>query len=232
MASFYTRQSGQSFHRAIFVWPWKMVSANVRHLFYQPVDEKIKTWTLCFSVKENPNMEKALFDWPILLQYDVKAKYRFISSSRASSFSPERPLNQPKATRFTIRSINQSNRFNSVRLLFLFRSSVFISRSYENRSIALKGWNRKNFHRLTFHERKYLLFVDREHHYAFYLTWPFFGLSNAQECYPMSLPFSFDKQSHVTRIVNVWRQISCLPVSIVFVAFTFTPYNNLIENLP
>ena len=26
-----------------------------------------------FSTKENPNMEKALFDWPIVLQYDVKA---------------------------------------------------------------------------------------------------------------------------------------------------------------
>ena len=43
------------------------------------MDEKIKTWTLCFPAKENPNLEKALFDWPIVLQYDVKAKYRLIS---------------------------------------------------------------------------------------------------------------------------------------------------------
>ena len=56
----------------------------VRYLFYQPMDEKIKTWTLRFAAKENPNMEKALFDWPIVLQYDVKAKYRLIlESSRA-----------------------------------------------------------------------------------------------------------------------------------------------------
>ena len=48
-------------------------------LFHQPMDEKIKTWTLCFPAKENPNMERALFDWPIVLQYDVKAKYRLIS---------------------------------------------------------------------------------------------------------------------------------------------------------
>ena len=41
--------------------------------------EKIKTWTLCFPAKENPYMEKALFDWPIMLQYDVKANYRLIS---------------------------------------------------------------------------------------------------------------------------------------------------------
>ena len=43
------------------------------------MDQKIKTWTLRFPAKENPNMEKALFDWPIVLQYDVKAKYRLIS---------------------------------------------------------------------------------------------------------------------------------------------------------
>ena len=51
--------------RAIFVWPCKMVLVSVRHLFYQPVDEKIKTWTLRFPAKENPNMDKALFDWPM-----------------------------------------------------------------------------------------------------------------------------------------------------------------------
>ena len=43
------------------------------------MDEKIKTWTLGFSAKENPNMEKALFDWPIVLQYDVKVKDPLIS---------------------------------------------------------------------------------------------------------------------------------------------------------
>ena len=32
-----------------------------------------------FPPKKNPNMEKALFDWPIVLQYDVKAKYPLIS---------------------------------------------------------------------------------------------------------------------------------------------------------
>ena len=37
--------------------------------------------------------------------------------------------------RVCIRSINQSNRSISVRLLFLFCSRVFISSSYKNRSI-------------------------------------------------------------------------------------------------
>ena len=56
-----------------------MFLVSVRYLFYQPMDEKIKRWTLSFPAKENPNMEKALFDWPVVLQYDFKAKYRLIS---------------------------------------------------------------------------------------------------------------------------------------------------------
>ena len=88
-----------------------MVSVSVRYLFYQPMDEKTKTWPLRFSAKENPNMEKALFDWPVVLQYDVKAKYRLISRKflGMTFFSPDRSLNQPKATRVCIHSINQSN---------------------------------------------------------------------------------------------------------------------------
>ena len=49
----------------------------------------------------------------------------FLESSRVS----ERSLDQPKATRVCIRSLNQSNRSISVRLLFLFCSRVFISGS-------------------------------------------------------------------------------------------------------
>ena len=59
----------------------------------------------------------------------------FLDSSRAWSFWPERSLNQPKATHVCIRLINQPNRSISVRLLFLFCSRYFISRSYENRPI-------------------------------------------------------------------------------------------------
>ena len=95
-----------------------MVLVSVRYMFYLPMDEKIKTWTLRFHARENPNMEKALFDWPIVLQYDIKANYRLISRN----FTPERSLNQPKATRVCIRSINRSNRSISVRFLFLFCS--------------------------------------------------------------------------------------------------------------
>ena len=43
------------------------------------MDEKIKTSPPRFPAKENPNMEKALFDWSIVFQYDVKVKYRLIS---------------------------------------------------------------------------------------------------------------------------------------------------------
>ena len=42
---------------------------------------------------KNPNMEKALFDWPIVLQYDVKAKYRLISRK----FSGMKFFQKPRA---------------------------------------------------------------------------------------------------------------------------------------
>ena len=67
-----------------------MVSVSVHCLFYQQMDEKIKTSPLRFHVKENPNTERASFDWPIVEQYDVKAKYRVISrkSSSMTLFNP------------------------------------------------------------------------------------------------------------------------------------------------
>ena len=45
---------------------------------------KIKTWALCFPAKEIPNMEKPLFHWPIVLQFDVKAMSKY--DVRALSF--------------------------------------------------------------------------------------------------------------------------------------------------
>ena len=95
-------------------------------------------WPLHFPAKETPNMEKALFDWPIVLQYDVKAKYRLISRKLSGHevFLSDRLLNQPKDTRVCVRSMNQSYRSISVRYLFRFCSPVFIPRSNENRSIS------------------------------------------------------------------------------------------------
>ena len=73
------------------------------------MDEKIKTWTLRFPAKENPNMEKALFNWPIVLQwlqYDGKAKYRLTS----------RKLSGRKYFHLRVRLTNQKLRaFASVR---------------------------------------------------------------------------------------------------------------------
>ena len=132
-----------------------MVSVIVRYLFYQPMDEKIKTWPLRFLAKENPNMEKELFDWPIMLQYDVKAKYRLIPRKFFGHevFSPERSLDQPKAMRVCIRSINQLNRSSFVRLLFLFCFRVFISLRKHPFLLALRRWGRFAgcFRRLRFH---------------------------------------------------------------------------------
>ena len=66
------------------------------------MNEKIKTWTLRFPAKESPNMEKALFDEPIVLQYDVKAKYRLISRKFSSMkfFQPSIRLTNQKPRAF------------------------------------------------------------------------------------------------------------------------------------
>ena len=79
-----------------------MVSVSVRYLFFRPMNEKIKTRTLRFSAKESPNMEKALFDEPIVLQYDVKAKYRLISRKFSSMtfFQPSVRLTNQKPRAF------------------------------------------------------------------------------------------------------------------------------------
>ena len=78
-----------------------MGSVSVHSLFHKPMDEKIKTWTLRFPAKENPNMEKALFDWPIVLQYDVKEKDPLISrkfSGMKSFYASVRLTNQKPRT--------------------------------------------------------------------------------------------------------------------------------------
>ena len=70
------------------------------------MNEKIKTRSLRFPAKENPNMEKVLFDWPIVLQYDVKAKCRLMS----------RKFSGMKIFHLSIRLTNQMPRaFVSVR---------------------------------------------------------------------------------------------------------------------
>ena len=127
-----------------------MVSASVCYLFDQPTDEKIKTWTLFFPAKENPNVEK--FNWPTVLQYDVK-----IVSTNFKKFLGHEVFwsnvlfnNQSKATRNSIHLMNQSDRPISICLLFLFCSCVFISGSYENHSIvglkvSLFGEMKKNY---------------------------------------------------------------------------------------
>ena len=106
-----------------------MVSVSVCYLLYQPMDEKIKTWTLHFPAKEDPKMEKALFDWPIMLKYDVKAKYLFISRkfSGMKFFSHGYSLNQPEATCVCICSINQSNHSISVVASVLFMRFHYIT---------------------------------------------------------------------------------------------------------
>ena len=103
-------------------------------LFYKPVDEKIKTWTLRFPAKENPNLGKVLFDWPIVLQYNVKAKYRLISRKFFGHevFQPSARLTNQKPGAFVfVRHTNQVALFPFVCCFYFVL--VFTSRSYENR---------------------------------------------------------------------------------------------------
>ena len=70
------------------------------------MDEKIKTWALRFPTKENPYMEKALFDWPVMLQYDIKAKYAidFLKFSGINvSYPSVRLTNQKPRTFVSVR---------------------------------------------------------------------------------------------------------------------------------
>ena len=105
------------------------------------MDEKIKTWTLRFpdrkiiNNKYGEDIVRLANSVAVWRQSEVSNDFWKVLGHDV--FSPERSLNQPKATRICIRSINQSNPSISVRLLFLFCSRVFISRSLENRFICL-----------------------------------------------------------------------------------------------
>ena len=81
------------------------------------MNEKIKKWTLRFPAKENPNKQKELFDWQIVLQYDVKAKY-CLNSRKFSGMKFLHP---------SVRLTNQKSRA-FVSALFPFVVSVLLAR--------------------------------------------------------------------------------------------------------
>ena len=77
-------------------------------------------WT--FPDNENPNMEKALFEWPIVLLYDVKAKYLLISRKffgREVFLQPNVCLTNQKPRAFV-----SARQTNQIALLFLFCSRI------------------------------------------------------------------------------------------------------------
>ena len=89
------------------------------------MDEKIKTRTLRFPTKTliwtgHCSIGQSCYSMTSKRNIDL-----FLKSSRAWRFFT-------RTTRVCIRWINQSNRSISVRLLFIFCSRVFISRSHEN----------------------------------------------------------------------------------------------------
>ena len=60
-----------------------------------------------FSRQRKPSMENTLFDWPIVLQYEVKAKYRLISRkfSGMKFFQPSLRLTNQKPRTFVFVSL-------------------------------------------------------------------------------------------------------------------------------
>ena len=69
------------------VWSWKMVSVSVCYLFYQPMDEKIKTLTLHFSAKENPKWRRHCLIGQLCCNMTSKRSIDwFLASSQAWSF--------------------------------------------------------------------------------------------------------------------------------------------------
>ena len=112
----------------IFLWPRKTVLVSVRYLFYQRSKHGLFVFpNLCGE--GTVRLANRISVWR---QSEVSIDFRKVLGYEV--FSPEHLLNQPKATSVCILSTNQSNRSISFRLLFLFCSRVFISRSYENRS--------------------------------------------------------------------------------------------------
>ena len=73
-------------------------------------------------------MEKALFDWPVVLQYDVKAKYRLISRkfSGMKFLHPSvRLTNQKPRTFVSVRQTNQIALFPLVCCFCFVRAFLF-----------------------------------------------------------------------------------------------------------
>ena len=82
-----------------------------------------------FSHQRNPHMEKALFDWPIVLQYDLKAKYRLISTKffgHEVFFQPRVRLTNRKLSRARFVSVGQTSEI----ALFPFVCSLCIVRAF------------------------------------------------------------------------------------------------------
>ena len=122
-------------NRAIFVWPWKMVSVSVRYLFYQPMNEKIKTWTLRFPAKKTLIWRSHCSISQSCCSMKSKRSIGwFLESSRAWSFF-SRAFAQPTKSHVRLYPFDKPIKSLYFRSFVVsVCSRVFISRSYESRS--------------------------------------------------------------------------------------------------
>ena len=126
--------------RAIFVWPWNVVSVSVRYLFISQWMNRSKHGLLVFLPKKTVIWRKHKFDWAIMLQNNVKATCWFISWKVFGHevFWVERSLSGAFAPFVSIWQTNQSTLFPFI-CCFCFVCAFSFLRSYENRSIRATG---------------------------------------------------------------------------------------------
>ena len=116
--------------REIFVWPWKIVSVSVRHLFYQPMDEKIKRGLFLFLQKKTLIWRRhCLIGQSCCNMTSMQSMDWFLECSQAWRFFHLSVRLTNQKPRVFVSMINQSNLSISM-YLFLFCFSFFISRSY------------------------------------------------------------------------------------------------------
>ena len=123
------------------VWPWKMVSVSVRYLFYQPVEEKIKTWTLRFPAKENPNMGRACSIGQLCCSMRSKQSIDWFPerSSGMKFFQPSIRLTNQKPRAFV--SVHQTNKIILLPFICRFCFVCMFSFQGHTKSALLRGEN-------------------------------------------------------------------------------------------
>ena len=133
-----------AWYRAIFVWPWKVVSVSVHYFFISQWMKRSKHGLFVFPPKKTLIWRRhpSIGQWCCSMTSKRSIDW-FLESSRAwEVFSPERSLNQSKATSVCIRSTNQSYCSISVRLFFFCFVRAFSFQGHTKIALNTRGVGR------------------------------------------------------------------------------------------